>query len=652
VIVVHRRFRLACRYAFATLGLAVAVAMVTVGSTEAQSGTSLASLKTVAVPVPAGLDTYVRDRGALVVLGKALFWDVQAGSDNRTACATCHFHAGADHRRQNQLASTPDVARPITFNRTLTPADFPFLQRQNQNNQSPIVRDTRLVAGSAGVAKRSFVDVDTTGSADRAIDPAGVAAPNVGGLKVRQATSRNSPSVINAVFNVRNFHDGRASRTFTGLTPFGDSDASLNTLRGLGESVVPHRVRLDNASLASQAVGPPINATEMAYEGRTWPKVAKKLVATEPLRYQQVAIDDSVLGSLAAVNGPGLAAGHTYASLVRAAFREDFWASTVVVDARGRVVATSGMPRHSDEYTQLEFNFPVFWGVALQAYQATLVSDDSRVDQFLEGRATLNAQELGGLNEFRGAGRCDQCHGGPELSAAGFTGVSASGFDPTRPEAFGFFRIAVSPIADDVAAGGRDAFGQLLFPSAPVTSRGTFKAPSLRNVELTGPYFHNGGASTLDQVISFYDRGGDFVGDGNVHAAFLAVDIRGNGNHVALLRALTDERVRFERAPFDHPALCVPIGHVEERAGALLPDPDLPGAPVARDVWALVPAVGRGGGGAPLQTFDELLSGVGVDGSRAHTMTQSCVPAPVDGRSSVRVPRAPRGAPAPPDPAP
>ena len=39
---------------------------------------------------------------------------------------------------------------------------------------------------------------------------------------------------------------------------------------------------------------------------------------------------------------------------------------------------------------------------------------------------------------------------------------------------------------------------------------GTFKTPSLRNVELTGPYFHNGGKSTLRQVIEFYDGGGDF----------------------------------------------------------------------------------------------------------------------------------------------
>src|SRR6188472_3169333 len=81
----------------------------------------LASLKTVTPPLPTGLDRYVLDQAALVILGKALFWDMQAGSDGRTACATCHFHAGADHRVQHQL-SGPDAV----MNLVLTTQDFPF----------------------------------------------------------------------------------------------------------------------------------------------------------------------------------------------------------------------------------------------------------------------------------------------------------------------------------------------------------------------------------------------------------------------------------------------------------------------------------------------------------------------------------------------
>ena len=69
----------------------------------------LRSLKTVAVPEPPGLDQYVANRQALIVLGKAMFWDMQAGSDGRTACATCHFHAGADHREPGASGQEPEA---------------------------------------------------------------------------------------------------------------------------------------------------------------------------------------------------------------------------------------------------------------------------------------------------------------------------------------------------------------------------------------------------------------------------------------------------------------------------------------------------------------------------------------------------------------
>src|SRR5947207_13499891 len=110
----------------------------------------LASLKTVAPPVATGLEYYVLDQTALVVLGKALFWDMQAGSDGRTACATCHFHAGADHRVTNQIAGPPMSTAAVRPNTTLTIGDFPFHAFANANdNGSAVVRNRRDVVGSA-----------------------------------------------------------------------------------------------------------------------------------------------------------------------------------------------------------------------------------------------------------------------------------------------------------------------------------------------------------------------------------------------------------------------------------------------------------------------------------------------------------------------
>ena len=80
-------------------------------------------------------------------------------------------------------------------------------------------------------------------------------------------------------------------------------------------------------------------------------------------------------------------------------------------------------------------------------------------------------------------------------------------------------------------------------------------------MELTGPYFHNGGALTLRQVVDFYDRGGDHPGP-NTHSDVrpLGLSEADKDALVAFMVALTDERVRFERAPFDHPAMAVPNG--------------------------------------------------------------------------------------------
>lgn len=592
----------------------------------------LRSLKTITVPVPTGIDVYVRDSRMLVVLGKSLFWDVQAGSDNRTACGTCHFHAGADHRRQNQLASTPDTPRAVPLNRVLAVEDFPFYLLEDQNNRSSrVVHDTRLIAGSAGVPLRQFVAISRDGSPDHAADPDSLPAPGLGGLKVRQATTRNTPSVINAVFNVRNFHDGRASRTFTGRTPFGESDTAMNGLILVRGALHPHRVQMENASLASQALGPPLNQVEMSYAGRTWPELGRKMLALVALGPQPVAPDDSVLGEYVNTDGPGLRPDLSYAALVRAAFKPEFWESSAVVDADGRVVDGVRAPRNSTEFTQMEFNFPIFWGLAVQAYQATLISDDTRFDRYVEGdRSVLTDLELAGLNEFQsGDTKCTQCHGGPEFTAASFTSVGGRGFDASRPDAFGFFRIGVSPVADDVGGGGRDGFGIPLFPSASHDSAlGVFKVPGLRNVELTGPYLHTGGFATLAQVMAFYDRRGDFREGGNLDPRVLEIELgsRSGERLAAFLKTLTDDRVRYERAPFDHPALCVPTGHPETTPGVLVPDGDAPGQPVARDTWMLVPAVGQGGNGVPLQTFEELLLGTGSDGSRAHTMITPCYP--------------------------
>jgi hypothetical protein len=129
---------------------------------------------------------------------------------------------------------------------------------------------------------------------------------------------------------------------------------------------------------------------------------------------------------------------------------------------------------------------------------------------------------------------------------------------------------------------------------------GAFKTPILRNAGLTAPYMHNGGQGTLAQVIAFYNRGGDrrgpngddttgFDGVGSnldPDIDFLNLTDQEQADLLAFLLALTDQRVACERAPFDHPQLTVPNGHVEL---------DSNGDGRANDINRVLPAVGRGG---------------------------------------------------------
>jgi hypothetical protein len=123
-------------------------------------------------------------------------------------------------------------------------------------------------------------------------------------------------------------------------------------------------------------------------------------------------------------------------------------------------------------------------------------------------------------------------------------------------------------------------------------------------VELTGPYFHTGGKATLRQVVNFYNRGGDFarenIDDLDVDIRPLHLSERDKDDLVAFLLSLTDQRVKNEKAPFDHPQLCIPNGQ-EGTTTSVTNDPANPGQ--ATDDLQCLPAVGGAGGATPLRSF-------------------------------------------------
>ncbi len=190
----------------------------------------LAPLSSVKVPLPENIDEFVRDRAAAVALGKALFWDMQVGSDGKTACATCHFHAGADGRFVNTLSlpkKSPSNAKLTSVLTKLKTSDFPFTRISGNNPLDPaavVVSSRGEIVGSKGVELRTFQSIQPYSSVDIGIkksDP----TFNFRGVNLRTVTARNTPSVINSAFNHRNNWDGRASFYFNGVNSYGKFDA-------------------------------------------------------------------------------------------------------------------------------------------------------------------------------------------------------------------------------------------------------------------------------------------------------------------------------------------------------------------------------------------------------------------------------------------
>jgi len=131
---------------------------------------------------------------------------------------------------------------------------------------------------------------------------------------------------------------------------------------------------------------------------------------------------------------------------------------------------------------------------AIAQFTRTLISSDSKFDRYMQGEVQLSAQELSGYVLFmteEGAD-CFHCHGG-----------SGNPLFTTNL----FYNNGKDSVFNDP----RDRFSVTGDPS----DRGAYKATTLRNIELTGPYMHDGRFKTLEQVIDFYSEG--IIWSPNVH---------------------------------------------------------------------------------------------------------------------------------------
>jgi cytochrome c peroxidase len=155
-------------------------------------------------------------------------------------------------------------------------------------------------------------------------------------------------------------------------------------------------------------------------------------------------------------------------------------------------------------------------GMAIAAFERTLVTPDSRFDAYARGdKGALTEREKRGLSLFIGKAACSQCHSGPNLSDSQFHVLGV----PRRagqPDDVG--RYAVTRDERDIRA---------------------FKTPTLRNVALTAPYMHDGSLPTLESVVAFYDRGGGAAPNRSRKLLRLRLTAAERRDLVAFMRALT-----------------------------------------------------------------------------------------------------------------
>jgi len=184
---------------------------------------------------------------------------------------------------------------------------------------------------------------------------------------------------------------------------------------------------------------------------------------------------------------------------------------------------------------------------AIAAFERTLISGNSPYDRFVFWGERLEDEEARGLELFFSERTgCSECHAGLNLSGPVRAADPAMAMRTAKPRS-GEFQSAFhnTGLFDQDGAGAYPAPNRGVFE---ITNQpgdmGRFRAPTLRNIEVTAPYMHDGSLATLEEVIRFYASGGRGAGRSSPLKSPLVsgfeLELREESDLVAFLRALTD----------------------------------------------------------------------------------------------------------------
>lgn len=184
-------------------------------------------------------------------------------------------------------------------------------------------------------------------------------------------------------------------------------------------------------------------------------------------------------------------------------------------------------------------------GMAIAAFERTLVSKDPPLDRYLKGdKKALSADAEKGLILFTGKGRCTECHFGVSLSDHGFHALNVpENLEQEKDPRVASTRRFVAKVYhyEDFRNLKEDP-GRYLITKDKKDWK-AFKTPTLWEIGKTAPYMHNGIFQTLDEVIDFFDQGG---GKGN--SALRPLNLSAEEKKqlkIFMVEALTGKEVEF-----------------------------------------------------------------------------------------------------------
>lgn len=169
---------------------------------------------------------------------------------------------------------------------------------------------------------------------------------------------------------------------------------------------------------------------------------------------------------------------------------------------------------------------------ALASYIRSLSHYEAKFDRYMQNKVDFTAEEKAGFNLFAGKAKCASCHFIPLTN-----GTVPPNFDKSESEVLGV------PNKNKTLDGD---LGKFVITQAAL-HKYSFKTPTIRNIELTAPYMHNGVYKSLEEVVDFYNEGGGIglgfdLSNQTLPADKLNLSAKEKKQLIAFMRTLTDDR--------------------------------------------------------------------------------------------------------------